>query len=266
MRDLLKPAAWAPSFVDLLARTAPDALPDFSGGRSDLAPHGTTIVAATFTGGFAIAGDRRASWGTTIAQRDIEKVFAADEFTAIGVAGTAGVAVELVRLFCVELEHYEKIEGLPLSFEGKANRLGGIIRANLPSALEGLGALPLLVGWDGVQGRLVSYDLVGGHYEETGYHAVGSGAAFARGSLKKLHRESLDERGAVVALLQALVDSADDDMATAGPDVVRRIYPLVYSGGAGGVRRWADAELEPLVDDVMAARRGRPDGPGAPLL
>lgn len=228
------------------------------------APHGTTIVVCTFAGGFAMAGDRRAVWGSQIAKHDIEKVFPADDSSVVGVAGTAGIAVALVRLFQVELEHYEKIEGTALSFDGKANRLGGLIHANLGGALEGLAALPVLAGWDGA-GRLVSYDVVGGHYEEHGFHAVGSGAASARGSLKKLHRHDLDEQGAVTALVQALVDAGDDDSATAGPDVVRRIYPLVYTGGAGGVRRWGDAELEPLVARVVDARRRRPDGPEAPL-
>lgn len=253
------------SFAELLAARTPGrpllrVTPD-----ADV-PHGTTIVACTFAGGFAMAGDRRATWGHQIAQHDVEKVFPADETSVVGVAGAAGIAVGLVRLFRVELEHYEKIEGVPLSFEGKANRLAGLIRANLDDALRGLGALPLLAGWDGSRGRLVSYDVVGGRYDEQGFHAVGSGAAFARGSLKKLYRGDLDERGAVTALVQALVDSSDDDAATAGPDVVRGIYPLVYVGGPDGVRRWSDADLAALVDDVVAARRRRPDGPEAPLI
>lgn len=261
-----EPERLASSFVELLeAREPGRSLLGGASGALD-APHGTTIVACTFDGGFAMAGDRRATWGSQIAQNDIEKVFPTDETSVVGVAGTAGVAVGLVRLFQVELEHYEKIEGVPLSFEGKANRLAGLIRANLDGALRGLGALPVLAGWDRTGGRLVSYDMVGGRYDEHGFHAVGSGAAFARGSLKKLHRDDLDERGAVTALVQALVDSSDDDAATAGPDVVRRIFPLVYTGGAAGVRRWSDAELGALVDEVVAARRRRPDGPGAPLL
>ncbi len=172
----------------------------------------------------------------------------------------------LVRLFQTELEHFEKIEGTALTFPGKANRLGGLLRANLGQALDGLGVLPVLAGWDGARGRIVSYDVVGGRYPEAGHHAVGSGSAAARGSLKKLHRADLDARGAVLALLQALVDAADDDSATAGPDVIRRLFPVVFTCGAAGVRRWTDDEVGALVDEVVAARRGRPDGPGAPLL
>lgn len=251
------------SFADLLARTAPDALP--SPAASEV-PHGTTIVAATYAGGVAMAGDRRATWSSQIVQNDIEKVFAADEQSLIGVAGAAGVALELVRLFQVELEHYEKVEGVALSFDGKANRLGGLIRGNLEGALRGLGALPVLAGWDGTSGRIVSYDVVGGRYPERDFYAVGSGAPFARGSLKKLHRAELDARGAVVALIQSLVDASDDDSATAGPDAIRRLYPIVYPADAAGVHRWSDDAIAALADEVLDARRGRPDGPGAPLL
>jgi len=252
------------SFADLLARTAPEALP--RAVPSDVAPHGTTIVVATYAGGVAMAGDRRATWSSQIVQNDIEKVFIADDFSLVGVAGTAGVAVELVRLFQVELEHYEKVEGVALSFDGKANRLGGLIRANLEGAMRGLGVLPVFAGWDGARGRIVSYDVVGGHYSERDYYAVGSGAPFARGSLKKLHRPDLDAAGAATVLVQALVDAADDDSATAGPDAVRGLYPIVCTADSSGVRRWPDAEVEALASRVLEARRGRPDGPGAPLL
>ncbi len=262
------PASGRSSFADLLARTAPEALPRAaaSGPGGDAAPHGTTIVCATYAGGVAMAGDRRATWSSQIVQNAIEKVFAADSHAVIGVAGTAGVALELVRLFQVELEHYEKIEGVPLSFEGKANRLGGLVRGQLDGALQGLGVLPVLAGWDGAQGRIVSYDVVGGRYAEAGFYAVGSGAPFARGSLKKLHRPDLDAAGAVTALLQALVDASDDDSATAGPDAVRRLYPIVCTVDAAGVQRWPDAAVEALAERVLEGRRLRPDGPGAPLL
>ncbi len=261
---MITPTSSGSSFVELLAQREPGR-PLLRGGPAD-APHGTTIVTCAFASGFAMAGDRRATWGGQIAQNDIEKVFPADAMSVVGVAGTAGVALELVRLFQLELEHFEKIEGTTLSFDGKANRLAGIIRANRPDAFDGLGALPVLAGWDGAGPRIVSYDLVGGRYEERPFYAVGSGAASARGSLKKLHRRDLDERGAVTALVQALVDSADEDSFTAGPDLVRGLFPTVYTGGADGVRRWGDAELAELTTQVMDARRVRPDGPGAPLL
>lgn len=252
------------SFFDLVRQQTPESLPRVSGEVD--APHGTTIVALVYADGVAMAGDRRATWGNQIAQRDIEKVFLADPLTCVGIAGTAGVATELIRLFQLELEHYEKIEGDMLSFDGKAHRLGGMIRANLDRAMQGLAALPLLAGWDGTQGRIVSYDVVGGRYPERDFHAVGSGASFARSSLKKLYRPDFDQRSAVVALVQALIDSSDEDAATAGPDVVRGIYPRVVSGGADGLRLWSDKELAGVVTEVMESRRRRPDGPGAPLL
>ena len=178
------------SFSDFLADYAPDLLPgsqDLPAGRSFDAPHGTTIVAATFPGGVVMAGDRRATMGNVIAQRDIEKVFPADEFSCVGIAGTAGLAVEVVRLFQVELEHYEKIEGTTLSLDGKANRLASMIRGNLSMAMQGLAVVPMFAGYDEEtgQGRIISFDVTGGRYEEHAFHAVGSGSQFARGSLEE---------------------------------------------------------------------------------
>ena len=167
------------SFADFLSTQAPDLLPARrtvpQGHAGDLAPHGTTIVAATFPGGVVMAGDRRATMGNIIAQRDIEKVFPADEFSAVGIAGSAGLAVEMVRLFQTELEHYEKIEGTTLSMDGKANRLAALIRSNLGMAMQGLAVVPLFAGFDLTtdQGRIFSYDVTGGRYEETAFHAVG---------------------------------------------------------------------------------------------
>lgn len=257
------------SFTDYLHMVAPDALPSMvAGGASGLTPHGTTIVTAVFAHGVVMAADRRATLGNLVAQRDIHKVFAADDFCLVGVAGAAGIATEVARLFQVELEHYEKIEGSPLSLDGKANRLAGMIRGNLELAMQGLVALPVLAGFDPAadRGRIFSYDAAGGRYEETGFFAVGSGAPYARGSLKKLFRADLSESDCALALLQSLVDSADDDTATGGPDVYRRIYPSVSSVSEAGVREWADDELSPLVDSILDGRRNRPDGPEAPLL
>lgn len=251
------------SFAALLRRSVPEALP--RAGTTPNVPHGTTIVAATWEGGVAMAGDRRATWGNQIAQRDIEKVFAADDWTLIGVAGVAGLAVEMVRLFQVELEHYEKIEGVPLSFDGKNNRLGGLLRGHLGDALDGLGVLPLVAGLDEGRGRIISFDVTGGRYEELGFHAIGSGATWAKGSLKKMYKQNLTEEEAVTALVQALVDSSDDDSATAGPDMVRGIFPLVWTVGEQGASRWADDRVQAVSAKVMDARRGRPDGPEAPL-
>jgi proteasome beta subunit len=258
------------SFTDFVSRVSPDVLPSSraaAAGVGDLTPHGTTIVAATFPGGVVVAGDRRATMGNIIAQRDIEKVFAADEFSIIGIAGAAGLAVELVGLFQVELEHYEKIEGAPLSLVGKANRLATMIRLNLGLAMQGLVVVPLFAGWDEAtgEGRIFSYDATGGRYEEHAYFSVGSGSVFARGSLKKLYRPDFDAKEAALAVIQALYDAADDDSATGGPDLTRKIFPVVLAATEDGVQRLSAGETSELVDQLMASRAERPDGPGAPL-
>jgi proteasome beta subunit len=263
------------SFSDFLSTHAPDYLP----GRRAQAmssvvvdvPHGTTIVAITHTTGVILAGDRRATMGTVIAQRDFEKVFQADEFSAVGIAGTVGMAVEMVRLFQVELEHYEKIEGVTLSLEGKANRLALLIRNNLPMAMQGFVAVPLLAGYDleatdpAKAGRIFSYDPTGGRYEEHGFHSVGSGSVFARGSLKKLYRDDFSEADAILACLHALYDAADEDSATGGPDLTRRIYPVITSVTADGFRRLSDDDVATMTEQVVAERMSSPGGPQAPL-
>ena len=258
------------SFTDFVSRVAPDVLPTSRAavpGMGDLSPHGTTIVAATFPGGVVVAGDRRATMGNIIAQRDIEKVFAADEFSIIGIAGAAGLAVELVGLFQVELEHYEKIEGAPLSLVGKANRLATMIRLNLGLAMQGLVVVPLFAGWDELteEGRIFSYDATGGRYEEHAYFSVGSGSVFARGSLKKLYRPDFNADEAALAVIQALYDAADDDSATGGPDMQRKIFPVVLAATADGVRKLSEEETTEMITRLMASRTARPDGPGAPL-
>ena len=275
MSDSRLPASYmtpgTSSFADFLGAQAPDLLPSRravpTGDAGNLAPHGTTIVAATFAGGVVMAGDRRATMGNIIAQRDIEKVFPADEFSVVGIAGTAGLAVEMVRLFQTELEHYEKIEGTTLSMDGKANRLAALIRANLGLAMQGLAVVPLFAGYDlaAGQGRIFSYDVTGGRYEETAFHSVGSGSLFARGSLKKLYRDDLDAEGAVTAVVQALYDAADDDSATGGPDLTRRIFPVVHVITPDGGRRLPDDEVSAIADRIIAARMQRPDGPAAAL-
>ena len=214
-----------------------------------------------------MAGDRRATMGNIIAQRDIQKVFPADEFSVVGIAGTAGLAVEMVRLFQTELEHYEKIEGTTLSMDGKANRLAALIRAHHGLAMQGLAVVPLFAGFDlaAGQGRIFSYDVTGGRYEETSFHSVGSGSLFARGSLKKLYRDDLDAEQAVTAAIQALYDAADDDSATGGPDLARRIFPVVHVITADGGRRMPDEDVAAIADRMIAARMQRPDGPAAAL-
>lgn len=257
------------SFTEYLEQYAPHLLPGGGrpvdlprlGGSELAAPHGTTIVAIAFDGGVLIAGDRRATMGSLIANRDIEKVFVTDDYSAAGIAGTAGIAVELVRLFAVELEHYEKIEGIPLTFDGKANRLAGMVRGNRGAALQGMAAVPLLVGYDldapdaATAGRIVSYDVVGGRYEErAGYHAVGSGSLFARSSLKKLYSHGFSSEQALRAAIEALYDAADDDSATGGPDVSRGIYPTAAVITADGAAMADATVLADLARDVVAER------------
>lgn len=252
------------SFVDFLAEAAPELLPGrptgtlatTAPGHELHAPHATTIVALAYHGGIVMAGDRRATMGSQIAHRQMEKVFSADEFSAVGIAGTAGLAVELVRLFQLELEHFEKIDGTLLSLDGKANRLGTMVRSNLPLALQGLAAVPLFGGFDqgSERGRIFSYDVVGGRYEEQDHHAVGSGAVFARGSLKKLWRRDLDADAAVRVGLHALVDAADDDSATGGPDLLRKIYPVVARVSASGYEAIGTRDLAAHAAAIADAR------------
>ncbi|GAA4103377.1 proteasome subunit beta [Actinomadura miaoliensis] len=259
------------SFTEFLAAYSPELLPGRrvlpASSAGEEIPHGTTIVAVTFPGGVVMAGDRRATAGHMIAQRDVEKVFRADEFSAIAVAGTAGIGMEVVRLFQVELEHYEKRESRPLSMEGKANRLATMIRGNLGLAMQGLAVVPLFAGYDEErdEGRIFSYDPAGGRYEEREFHSIGSGSVFARGALKKLYRADLSAEDAATVCVQALYDAADDDSATGGPDLTRRIFPVVATVTADGYRRLGEDEVGALAQAVVEARFESPGGPTAPL-
>ena len=253
------------SFTEFLSAHAPSLLPSGRGlpaGAAIDAPHGTTIVSLTYDGGVVMAGDRRATMGNLIANRDMDKVFATDEFSLVGIAGTAGLAIELVKLFQVELEHYEKIEGALMSLEGKANRLASMIRSNLGMAMQGLAVVPLFAGFDpgAGTGRIFSYDVTGGCYEEHDQHSVGSGSLFARGALKKLYRRSGTVGDAVRCAVEALYDAADDDSATGGPDVGRRIWPSVGIVDDSGARFLLDDEIAPVVDAIIAARVNNPGG------
>jgi len=253
------------SFTDFLGAAAPDLLParvTLPVGAIVDAPHGTTILAVTHAAGVLMAGDRRATMGNIIAQRDIEKVFPADEYSCVGIAGTAGLAVEMVRLFQVELEHYEKLEGSTMSFDGKANRLTAMIRGNLAMAMQGLAVVPLFAGYDleRAEGRIFSYDVTGGRYEEHSFHSVGSGSSFARSALKKTYRDDLDGAEAVRLCVEALYDAADDDSATGGPDLTRKIYPVVMSVTEDGLRKLGEDEVGAVVQIVVDARMTAPGG------
>jgi proteasome beta subunit len=271
------------SFTDFLRAQAPHLLPGGRGGwRGDepvqaprhaaeltpAPPHGTTIVAVSFAGGVLIAGDRRATSGNLISQRDMEKVFVTDDYTAVGIAGTAGIALDLVRLYTLELSHYEKIEGVTLSLDGKTNKLATLVRGNLDVAMAGLAVLPLFVGFDSAAadpdraGRIVSFDVVGGRYEErAGFHSVGSGSLFARSALKKLYDPSNDAQTAIRHAVEALYDAADDDSATGGPDLARKIYPSIITiTAADGAVHLSDEEAAAVAETVVNERSSQPQG------
>ena len=263
------------SFSEFLRRQAPELLP--VGGTADGAragdslPHGTTIVALRYPGGVLIAGDRRSTQGNMIAGRDVQKVYITDDYTATGIAGTAALAVEFARLYAVELEHYEKLEGVPMTFAGKVNRLAIMVRGNLGAALQGFVALPLLVGYDladpdtNAAGRIVSFDAAGGwHIEDEGYQAVGSGSLFAKASMKKLYPAVSDADSALKVAIESLYDAADDDSATGGPDLVRGIFPTAVTIGADGAQEVSGELVERLARDVIAARTRIDEfGPGS---
>jgi proteasome beta subunit len=262
------------SFAGFLSSYAPQLLPggslrDFAGagGTAGVLTHATTIVAVVCDEGVVLASDRRATAGSMISKRDVEKVFRCDQFSAVGVAGVLALALELARLFQVELEHYEKMEGRSLSLEGKANRLATMIRGNLGLAMQGLVLVPLLAGYDldSGAGRIFSYDPTGGPSEEHRFYSIGSGSVFAGGALKKLYTEDMPTSEAVLCCLQALYDAADDDSATGGPDMTRRIFPVVTTVTGNGFRRLPEAEVAEAVQRVVADRMDSPDGPNAPL-
>ncbi|MFC5165548.1 proteasome subunit beta [Nonomuraea angiospora] len=259
------------SFTEFVSSYAPDLLPQrnevLATPIGDQVPHATTIVAATFAGGVIMAGDRRATSGNIISQRDVEKVFRTDDYSCMGIAGTASTGIEFARLFRVELEHYEKLEGRTMSVAGKANRLATMIRGNLPMAMQGLVVVPLFAAYDPDkdEGRIFSYDVAGGPYERERFDAIGSGSIFARGSLKKLYRDGASADDMAMTLIQALYDAADDDSATGGPDVTRKIWPIVSLIDADGFRRLSEEQVSDYVEQMLEARLISPDGPIAPL-
>jgi proteasome beta subunit len=271
-----------PSFADVLARSSPWTLssrpgpqagrehgPGAAAGTPPFGfPHGTTIAAVRYDGGVVVAGDRRATEGVTIAHRGIEKVFPADRWSAVAIAGAAGPAIDMVRLFQTQIEHYEKVEGSALSLEGKANQLAQMIRANLAMAMQGFVVVPLFAGWDTRReiGRIFTYDATGGRYEETDFHATGSGGRDAKTTIKLGYRDGLTRDEAVELVVEALYQAADEDAATGGPDPVRGIYPIVATVGAEGFERLGDSEVAARFAAVLARRRrsGVEDDPVPP--
>jgi len=245
------------SFVELLRRQSPHLLPGAEPvpGASD-APHGTTVLALRYRDGVIMAGDRQATAGYQVASRRIEKIFKADDLSGVGIAGAAGPAMEMAKLFQTELEHYEKVEGENLSLEGKANKLGQMIRMNLPAAMQGLAVVPIFAGFDekGGLGRLFKYDITGGRYEETNFEAQGSGSKDARDSLKKLWKKDMNRDEALRVSLEALIDAADEDVGTGGPDMVRGIFPTVKTITRGGFGDLPEDEVRRLCEAIISER------------
>ena len=255
-----------PSFFDFLRQQEPVLLPHFAmegqASREGVppVPAGTTVLALRYRDGVAIAGDRQATEGYQIASRRIEKVYAADDYSAIAIAGAAGPCIEMARLFQTELAHYEKLEGMGLSLEGKANKLAQMVRGNLPLAMQGLVVVPIFAGYDlkRDEGRIYKYDVVGGRYEEADYYAIGSGGKDARSSMKKLYRPDLAEDEAVHLALEALYDAADEDIGTGGPDFVRRIFPNVKLVTRVGIQEISDDRVAAVCEAIVNARRSTP--------
>ena len=251
------PFGSSPSFTELIGHARREALPALLTDAPFPVPHGTTVLGLKFDGGMLMAGDRRATAGNLIADAKMRKVFPADDYSAIAIAGVAGQAIEMVKLFQLELEHYEKITGDRLSLEGKANRLAQMIRGNFPLAMQGLIVVPLFGGYDHRrnEGRIFYYDATGGRWEEDDYQATGSGSQPAKNSLKKRWKAGLTRDDALRVAAEALIDAAEDDSATGGPDVARGIWPVMVIVTAEGATDVAEADVSAAVEAVIAARR-----------
>jgi len=252
-----------PSFLDVLRRAGGEPrwadLPRDTSNLPYELTHGTTVVAIRYVDGVVMAGDRRATAGNFISHRTMEKVFPADRHSGVAIAGAAGPAVEMVKLFQLQLEHYEKVEGAELSLEGKANQLGQMVRGHLPAAMQGFAVVPLFAGYDVRRGtgRLFEYDVTGGRYEESDFAATGSGSLHAGTVIKLGYRPDLDRTDAVELAINSLFQAADEDSATGGPDLVRGIYPVVATITADGFGRLEDSEVadrfRALLDRLSAA-------------
>jgi proteasome beta subunit len=254
--------AGASSFSEVLRRAAPEALPSAFHGPlppelRDKLVEGTTVLAVVAAGAVVMAGDRRATAGNLISRGDMRKVFPADDHSAIGISGAAGPAMELAKVFATELEHYEKVEGEPLSLEGKSNKLAGLVRAHLPMAMQGLVVVPLFAGLDPRTGtpRIFEYDPVGGRYMATDQAATGSGSLAARATLKRLADPDAEVETAAQTAIEALYDAAEEDSATGGPDLIRRIYPIVAVIDRDGYRELPDEQVAAGIEAVIAARQ-----------
>lgn len=250
------------SFCDLLTERFPFLLTkweglQFSPDEITPLPTGTTVLALKYEGGVIVVGDRQATEGTMISARRIEKVFKADEHSAIAIAGVAGPCLEMARLFQTELQHYEKLEGVELSTEGKANKLGQMVKMNFPMALQGLVVIPIFVAYDfkRAEGKIYKYDVTGGRYEEAEYFATGSGGGHARATMKKGYRSEMDEEAAIHTTLEALYDAAEEDIGTAGPDFVRGIFPTIKTVTDRGILDVEEARVRAVCEGMVETRR-----------
>jgi proteasome beta subunit len=230
----------------------------FAGSPLDI-PHATTCAALRYEGGVLIAGDRRATSGNWISHRAMEKVVQSDDFSAVAISGAAGPAMEMIKLFQLQLEHYEKMEGRPLTLEGKANQLSMMLRGNLPAAMQGLAVVPLFAGFEPLEsaGHIWDYDVTGGRYEEREYVTIGSGSMHAGTVIKVGWRSDLNETQAIELACRSLWEAADADSATGGPDILRQVYPIVAVIDANGWRRIDDAELATIFANIQEEVRRR---------
>jgi len=254
-----------PDFAALLDREG--LLPIQNSATPVTQPHGTTVLAIRFAGGVVMAGDRRATAGHSIEHRAMEKVFPADRYSAIAISGSAGMAVEMVRLFQVQLEHYEKVEGVSLSLEGKANQLAQMVRGHLPLAMQGFVVVPLFCGFDTTsqKGRIFTYDPAGGHYEESDFQTTGSGGRDARTTIKLGYREDLTREEAIELAVLALYEAADADSATGGPDLVRGIFPIVATVTSEGYEQVASDEIAERFEAAIERRKATGGNAGGEL-
>ena len=248
-----------PGFTQLLKSLELE--PTWPNTNADLssldAPEATTVLSARFRDGVVMVGDRQATEGYSVAHRRMQKVFPTDHLSVVAISGTAGLAIDMVRLFQTELEHYEKLEGSRLSLDGKATYLARMVRQQLPMAFQGLVVVPLFAGYDELMetGRLFTFDVVGGRYEEHDFGATGSGSREARSYLRNRYQADLPEAEVLELVMAALVAASEQDVATAGPDPRRDIYPTVVTVTAGGYKEFVAAEIEPIARAALEAVR-----------
>jgi proteasome beta subunit len=249
------------SFAELIESEFPQLRPDltglYAGDRQIPTAHGTTVIGVRYANGVLVAGDRLATMDYRVASRDIQKVYATDDYSLMAIAGAAGPSIEMARLLGIQFEHYEKIEGEQLELEGKANVLSGLIRQNLPAAMQGLVVVPIFAGYDRrrLTGRVWKYEITGGRYEEREYESTGSGSLFARESLKKSYRENASREEVIRAVIEALTDAADEDRGTGGVDTLRGLYPTVKLATEAGIEDVGDEEIAAIYEQVIGSRR-----------